>query len=406
MMPIPQPELDLPQPCAPGTGGKVTVISPTYNEADNVAPLVQAVGSALEGLDYEIVIVDDDSPDRTWERAEQLERAGQRVRSLRRMGRRGLGFAVIDGFRAAQGELVACIDSDLQHDPAILPEMARALNDGADLAIGCRYTAGGGTRDWNFGRRLGSWMATRMAQVFLGVRLKDPMSGYFMMRRTDFMKIQDRLDGEGFKILLEITSTMDAAKVSEIPYTFGPRRAGESKLSRHVAWAYLRQLYRLSWLGRVIPVEFVKFSVVGAIGVVVNLLAMMAIFRWAGLTDWRASLAASAIATVSNYVLNNVWTFRHRVRKGMTFLSGYLMYLIFAAVGLAVTTTSYVALSAAIAKYVGPGTHYHALPAWVLLICQLMAIVLGTYFNYALNKAFTWGGGKPPASKKARAASA
>jgi dolichol-phosphate mannosyltransferase len=409
MTPIAQPQPEPASAQSPAAGGKISVISPTFNEADNVAPLVQAVGSALQGLDHEIVIVDDDSPDRTWQRAEQLGQADPRVRSVRRLAQRGLGFAVMEGFDRAQGDLVACIDSDLQHDPAILPEMARALNGGADLAIGCRYTPGGGTRDWNFGRRLGSWLATRMAQVFLGVRLLDPMSGYFMMRRADYMKIRDGLHGDGFKILLEIASNMEAARVAEVPYTFGPRRAGQSKLSRHVAWAYLRQLYRLSWLGRVVPAEFVKFSIVGATGVVVNLLAMMAIFRWAGLTDWRASLAASAIATVSNYVLNNHWTFRHRVRKGMTFFSGYLMYLIFATVGLGVTTAAYVGLSAAVAKYFGPGTHYHALPPSVLLICQLIAILLGTFFNYALNKEFTWGVGKRTGAeehRKARGASA
>jgi len=391
MTPIAQPEPAATHGSAQSPAGKISVISPTYNEAENVAPLVEAVSGALENHDYEIVLVDDDSPDRTWAKAEELGQADRRVRTLRRQGRRGLGFAVMEGFERAEGELVGCIDSDLQHDPGILPAMAAALEDGANLAVGCRYTAGGGTRDWNPARRLGSWLATRMAQVFLGVRLKDPMSGYFMMRRAEYMKIRDRLDGEGFKILLEIASQMDAPRVAEIPYTFGPRLAGESKLSRRVAWAYLRQLYRLSWLGRAIPVEFVKFSVVGTIGVSVNLAAMMAIFRWARLTDWRASLAASALATVSNYVLNNAWTFRRRLRNG-NFLSGYLMYVTFAAVGLGITTGSYVGLSAAVAKYFGPETHYHALPPWVLLVCQSIAILLGTYFNYALNKAFTWGG--------------
>src|SRR6266542_912125 len=161
---------------------KLSVIAPTFNEAENVRPLVEALTRSLDGCDYEILIVDDDSPDLTWQIAEELAQTAARVRVLRRRSNPGLGFAVIDGFAAATGEAVACIDADLQHDPKILREMLQALSNGADMAVGCRYTHGGGTQDWSRSRRFKSWVATKLAHWTLDAQLNDPMSGYFMLR--------------------------------------------------------------------------------------------------------------------------------------------------------------------------------------------------------------------------------
>jgi dolichol-phosphate mannosyltransferase len=152
---------------------------------------------------------------------------------------------VVDGFAAATGEAVACIDADLQHDPAILPQMLKALTDGSDLVVATRYMPGGGTANWGMIRRFGSWSCTKLAQWLLGVKLRDPMSGYFMMRRDDFLKIRDSLNVRGFKILLEIAAHMQPRHLGEVPYTFGPRAQGESKLSNKIVFAYLAQVWRL-----------------------------------------------------------------------------------------------------------------------------------------------------------------
>jgi dolichol-phosphate mannosyltransferase len=224
---------------------KLSVISPTYNEAEGVGRLIAELEKALHGLDYEIVISDDDSPDRTWARVEEIGRRNPRVRSLRRTSNRGLGPSVADGFQIATGDAVACIDADLQHDPPILPKMLEALEKGADLVVATRYMPGGGTANWGFVRRLGSWGCTKLAQWLLGVQLRDPMSGYFLMRREDFLKIRDGLDLKGFKILLEIAAHMHPRRLAEVPYTFGPREQGESKLSDKIVLAYLSQLWRL-----------------------------------------------------------------------------------------------------------------------------------------------------------------
>jgi dolichol-phosphate mannosyltransferase len=237
---------------------KLSVITPTFNEAENVSRLVKELKSALEGIDYEILVVDDNSPDRTWAVAEGLASSDPRVRVLRRMSNPGLTPAVIDGFRAARGDAVACIDADLQHDPAVLPRMLKEISNGCDLAVGSRYVDGGDARQWNIIRRVESWIATKMAQILLGVELKDPMSGYFMLRRKDFAAIQAQLSGKGFKVLLEILAKMRSIVVREVPYSFRSRTAGQSKLSHKVVVQYLAQVWRLSSLRRQFSLGFIK----------------------------------------------------------------------------------------------------------------------------------------------------
>lgn len=229
---------------------KLSVISPTYNERENIASLAEEVGHALAGVDYELLIVDDDSPDGTAAAAEELQGRDPRLRVLRRTGPRALSAAVIEGFYAARGDLLACIDADLQHDPAILPLMLREMETGADLVVGSRYTAEGGTGDWSAIRRMESRLATGLAQWTLGIGLHDPLSGYFMLRRQDFLRVRSDLDGSGFKILLELAAHLKPDRLREVPFTFRPRRAGSSKLSTKVVFAYLRQLWRLSAYAR------------------------------------------------------------------------------------------------------------------------------------------------------------
>jgi dolichol-phosphate mannosyltransferase len=242
---------------------KLSVISPTFNEAANVGPLIEQVGKALVGTDFEILVVDDNSPDLTWSLAENLVLTNPRVRVIRRMQNPGLGPAVIDGFTAATGEVLACIDADLQHDPSILPKMMDELANGAEVVVGSRYVDGGGTGDWNLLRRFESWVATRIAQIFLGVKLRDPLSGYFLMRRDDFAAVRDRLNASGFKILLEILAKLRSQKVREVPYTFRARLAGESKLSSKVVLQYAKQVWRLSKLGRTCSGRFLSFALFG-----------------------------------------------------------------------------------------------------------------------------------------------
>jgi dolichol-phosphate mannosyltransferase len=225
---------------------QLSVIVPTYNEAANVGPLVDALTAALKNVDHEILIVDDDSPDHTWQQAAEIARSNPRVRFIRRTSNPGLAASVIDGFNQAHGEVLACMDGDLQHDPEILVPMLEQLGKGALLAVASRYVAQGSTGVWNPFRKLESFVATKLAQCLVGVTLHDPMSGFFMLRRADFLTVKDRLRAQGFKILLEIVANLEASNVAEIPLRFRPRVAGSSKLTGRVAMSYITQLIRLS----------------------------------------------------------------------------------------------------------------------------------------------------------------
>jgi len=369
---------------------KLSVISPTFDEAQNVGPLLEQLTQTLRGIDYEILIVDDNSPDLTWLVAEQAARGDPRVRVLRRLRNPGLGVAVIDGFNAAQGEAVACMDADLQHDPSILPKMLEELDRGSDIVVGSRYVAGGGIEDWNWLRRVESRIATRMAKIFLGANLKDPMSGYFLMWRKDFARVQVQLNGKGFKILLEILAKLRPANIREVPYTFRPRTSGKSKLSSKVVLQYLGQLCLLSKAGRLCSEGFLKFAVVGSIGVAINLLMITLIVKLTNVRGWQASAVASLTANLSNYILNNYWTFSDRLHKGWGVAKGYFSYLLMTAVGLVVTTSAYVALTWSLSQISILGDLPRRFGSFTATFCQSLSVVFGIYLNYRFNKAITW----------------
>ena len=229
-----------------------SLVLPTYNEAENISRCIEAVCGVLAGREFEIIVADDDSPDRTWEAAEAL--GNPRVRVLRRTSNRGLSPAVVEGFGFARGELLGVMDADLQHDEAILPAMIDAL-DTNEFVIGSRAAAGGSYGDWSRRRRFASWAAAALARAVLGVKVSDPMSGYFVLRRSVFDHVKDRLSPRGFKIMLEILCLARPEPVAEIGYTFRTRQAGASKVSAKVAGQYVRDLWHLRHRARSASLE-------------------------------------------------------------------------------------------------------------------------------------------------------
>ena len=215
-----------------------SLILPTYNEAENVPRCVEAVCRVLSGRDFEIVVADDNSPDRTWEVAENL--SNPHVRVLRRMSKRGLSAAVVEGFEFAGGEFLGVMDADLQHDESILPQMIDALETN-EFVIGARTDLG----DWSMVRRFSSRAAAAMARAVLGVRISDPMSGYFVLKREVFERVKQRLSPRGFKIMLELFCLARPRCFSEVGYKFRTRQAGESKVSASVATEYIKSLFEL-----------------------------------------------------------------------------------------------------------------------------------------------------------------
>jgi dolichol-phosphate mannosyltransferase len=369
---------------------KLSVISPTLNEAENIPHLVEQIGRALVDVDYEILIVDDDSSDQTWSIAHEISLSNPKVRVLRRTQNHGLGMSVIDGFINARGDALACIDADLQHDPSILPRMVQELLRGSDVVVGSRYVEGGSAGKWNRVRRLQSWFATKTAQFLLGIDLKDPMSGYFLVWRKDFAEVRDQLDGRGFKIFLEILTRIQGSSVKEVPYTFRSRTNGKSKLTGKIVYLYALQLWRLCSSSRNLPVRFFKYAVVGGTGIFVNLAVMALLLTRTNLHGWRVSAFASLAANFQNYLLNNSWTFADRSRKGFRKLAGYFSYLLVSAAGLGVATGLYALLARALAHTTLLQAGTGAQIVFTRLACQLFAVVAGICTNFALNKVLPW----------------
>jgi dolichol-phosphate mannosyltransferase len=225
----------------PGNGRGVPTLSlivPTLNEAKNIPTLVRWLEKVLRGIAHEIVVVDDSSSDGTADVAESLRGRHPSLRVLRRTRNFGLSAAIIDGFRNARGDLLGVMDADLQHDPRILPGLVAALVD-HDVAVGSRYAFRGRTRGWSWLREAQSRLASWVTRQSLRLSTKDPLSGFFVLRRSVFEEVESGLSNRGWKVLLEILASAPYARVAEVPFTFRPRRQGQTKMSWHVVAAWL-----------------------------------------------------------------------------------------------------------------------------------------------------------------------
>lgn len=222
----------------------LSLIVPTLNEAENLPRLLRMVSRALRGISHEIIVADDASRDETARVAEDLRATYPALRILRRTANFGLSAAIVDGFRNARGSVLAVMDADLQHDPRVLPGLIAALSD-HDIAIGSRYAFCGRTCGWSKLREIESRLAAFVTQAALGICVRDPLSGFFMMRRQVFTAVEAGLSTRGWKLLLEILALSPAARVAEVPFTFRARRAGKTKMSMRVVGAWLTSLVNL-----------------------------------------------------------------------------------------------------------------------------------------------------------------
>ncbi len=223
----------------------ISLIIPTLNERENIEPLIQQVEAALNGFSFEIIIADDNSSDGTAEVVSELSRTKPHIRLLKRVEKKGLSAAVVDGFKAGNGEILAVMDADLSHDASLLPKMVSAIREGKDMAVGSRRVKGGGADHWPWFRRLYSHFATQVAIFLFNLPILDPLSGYFAFRRNVFERIQGSLDPMGYKILLEVLLRGQITSVVEIPFIFIDRKQGYSKLGFKVATQYFLMLWRL-----------------------------------------------------------------------------------------------------------------------------------------------------------------
>ena len=326
------------------TAPVVSVITPTYDEAENLPELVERIHAALDGVPHEIIVADDNSPDRTWAVAEDLARDDPTITVLRRFHDPGLSAAVLDGMSAARGSYLAVMDADLQHDAAALPKMLEPLRNGSvDVVVGSRESEGGGYGEWSPQRRFVSWVAAGIAKVFLRVPTDDPMSGYFMLTREAYESTAAQINPMGFKILLEFIGRNRSLRVGEVGYVFANRVHGETKLSRSVIRSYLLAVAELR-LGRQVDPVFLLYVLVGILGLAVNS-TLFAIFEAlgfprvnTGLNDaldpvYSSFVASVAITTLVLFVANNEFTFWEQRYTGWKMFPAFILFGVMTLVG-------------------------------------------------------------------------
>ncbi len=366
---------------------QLAVVLPTYNERGNLRALVERLGTALAGLNWEAIFVDDHSPDGTADEARAINLENPRVRVIERIGRRGLASAAIEGMCSTAAPLVAVMDADHQHDPVLLPGMVAALTSGEyDVAYASRFCEGASTEAWNRPDRVkASGIANAVARRVTGVELTDPMSGYFMLRTDLLRKTAPKLSGVGFKILLDILATVDAPmRVKEFPLAFAARAEGESKLDRTVVFEFLVGLYD-KWLGRYIPTRFALFGTIGAAGVVVHMAVLATFLTMFGgtlkgqlVSDFEAGQTIAALVAMSfNFVLNNSLTYADQRLNGFSALArGWARFALTCSVGLLAN----VGAASVLVRF-----GFHEYPA------AIAGILVGSVWNFALSSKFVWG---------------
>jgi dolichol-phosphate mannosyltransferase len=364
-------------PCRSGSIAELTIVVPCYNERPNVAPLVAKLDAALAGIAWEVVFVDDNSPDGTAAEARRLAQQDARVRCIRRIGRRGLSSAVVEGVLSASAPYVAVMDGDLQHDETRLPLMLEALSGGNyDLAVGSRHVEGGDATGlasrW---RHTLSDAGTSVAQRFLPVKLGDPMSGFFMMPQALFERLVPALTAEGFKILLDIVLSAESPlRVIEIPAEFRKRLAGESKLDVLVLTQFAALLVDKA-LGGLLPLRFLSFAAVGALGVGVHLLILIGGREALGFGFSTAQIVATVGAMIFNFQLNNQITYRDQRLRGPRLWRGLLLFVLVCGIG-------------AVANVGIARVLYETHTYWT--VAGAIGAVIGVVWNYAVSATLVW----------------
>ena len=356
----------------------LTIVVPTYNEKLNVRPLVSLLDKALVDINWEVVFVDDDSPDGTADEVRELARTRLDVRVIHRIGRRGLSGACIEGILSSAAPYVAVMDGDLQHDETVLISMIASFNADPELnlVIGSRNVEGGSSGNGLSGiRSFGSDMATVMARKLLKIRVQDPMSGFFMIKLESFREVVGELQKQGFKILTDLLSASRGGwKIKEIPFVFKERQYGQSKMDSAVTLEYFGLiLARLT--GGAISIRFVLFLFVGLTGILVQLLMVGIFLNVMFLSFFYSQILAVTVAMTSNFFLNNILTYRDQSLNGKYILFGLLSFYFVCSLG-------------AVANVAVANLVYNFVPLWIL--ASFFGSVISSLWNFMSSKWLTW----------------
>jgi dolichol-phosphate mannosyltransferase len=356
----------------------VSIIIPAYNERENIPIVVERLEALLVDRKWEAVFVDDDSRDGSLEVLMNLARTKSNVRFIRRIGRRGLASACLEGMASSAADVFAVMDCDLQHDETILPKMLTAFEEDPDLemAVGTRYAGeGGGVGNWSKARVFFSRFATNLGSLARKTELSDPMSGFFAIRRDVFEQTVRQMTGKGFKILLDmVLSAGRPLKTREFSYEFRTRQHGESKLDIVVGFEYL-YLLADKIFGRFVPVSFVVYVLAGLSGLFLHLATLGILFRYVGIAFVTAQLTATLVAMVSNFLVNNSVTFRQQRLKGAMLLPGLLAYIAICGLGAIVNVQA--------SEYL----FENRIPWW---FAGAAGALVGAVWNYAVSTQIVW----------------
>jgi len=355
---------------------ELTIIVPTYNERENIVPLIDSLKKVLSDINWEIIFVDDDSPDGTSSILRELATTDLRIRCLQRIKRRGLSSACMEGILASSSPYFCIMDADMQHDEKILPDMYRELlNDNLDVVVGSRYVSKGSTGTLPINRRIISQFATKISRSLLHVNITDPMSGFFIFSRKFFEKVMYKMSGRGFKILLDmLVSSQEPVNLKEIPYTMRSRTHGKSKLSLLVVWDFL-MLVLNRILGALLPYRFISFISVGFSGIFVHMFVLWILHDLSALGFTLSQAFATFVAMTTNYVLNNVFTYYDSRKTGRSFWRGLLSFYL-------------VCMFGAILNVALAGELYQRNIPW--FISGVFGAVAGAIWNFTVSNIFVW----------------
>ena len=354
---------------------ELTIVVPTFNERANVPILVERLARLLTSCDWEVIFVDDNSSDGTAAVARAIGETDSRIRCIRRIGRRGLAGACLEGMLACQARYVAVMDADLQHDEELLVPMLDALRAGrADVAVASRYLNGGSTAGLSKQRSRVSRGSNAIVRLLLGIDLTDPMSGHFMIRREAFEAIAPSLSSQGFKILLDILATAHGRlRTIELPSAFRERQHGESKLNSKIALDFAA-LVTAKVTNDAVSARFLLFCLVGLTGIAVHLSILSALL--AAALSFGASQALATVGAIAwNFVLNNLFTYRDQRLTGWHFVTGLLRFQVICAIG----AISNVGIATWIYDY-----------DEVWWIAGLGGALIGTVWNFVVSAALVW----------------
>jgi dolichol-phosphate mannosyltransferase len=358
------------------TAALISVVVPTYNEAPNVSMIYDRLAGALAGRSWELVIIDDDSPDGTADAVRGLGRQHDNVRCIQRVQERGLCSAVHWGVQAAHGEVIVVMDGDLQHDPALIPRMLEELQGGHDIVSGSRFLSGRDVEGLSSGlrRRLTDY-GNKLTNLFLGKQLSDPLTGFFATSRRLFLDSIPRMQADGFKVFFDLAYNNRKATIKELAFDFQQRRHGESKLQLYVLWLLLCDLVsKLS--GGLVPPRLISFVGVGLIGSIFHFSILYSTMAF-GTEFWVAQAIATVVAMIFNFTLNNVLTYSADRLRGAAFYTGLLLYSLIASVGIVAN------VSTAQITY----SHFHA----HTFIAASMGLVIDVMWRFVVSNRLIWG---------------